>query len=80
MDWESILPSMVTCKLLFFVMFCTKLILIIYAEKLTPIIEKVWLTLFIETEMFEVVSCCDKGSENTIIAKSLAFTDRVAVK
>ena len=30
--------------------------------------------------MFEVVSCCDKGSENTIIAKSLAFTDRVAVK
>ena len=30
--------------------------------------------------MFEVVSCCDKGSEKMISAKSLAFTDREAVK
>ena len=36
--------------------------------------------LFISTEIFEFVRFSDKGSEKTIVATSLAFTDKEAVK
>ena len=44
------------------------------------LIEKLSDTLFTDKERAEVFSCSAKGSENTILAILLAFTDNVELK
>ena len=74
------LPSIDICKLLFCAIFLTKNISIKYVEESIIMIEKFCVKPFIVSEIFEFVRFMAKGSENCILATSLALTDKTAEK